>query len=285
VGHGGDVTPEYLDFIVRDGWEDAAIPAVLTLVLNDPEIVEIDLQPIATSSPHLQAIASRLKAEKGMTRHDRVSRCPIAILPRTRQEFLAGQSRNYRKKVGEYERRCERHRVNLRRATSPEEVDNDLATLRELHLERWGTATRAFRSSEYVSFHSRFARLMLAQSRLRLFTLQFDARSIAVSYCFFYEGRYYYYQAGRDTSFPAERAGLVLMHRVVQEAIDDGAGVFDFLSGQESYKYRWATREDGSDRVTHWKHKAAFMAAVGQKVLTTVASIPKRLGTWKVAHG
>ncbi len=279
VGHGEDVTPEYLDIIVRTGWEGAVVPHVVDVLQSNPDILEIDLQPIAAQSLSVPAILAALKGGGGITQHAEVSRCPIAVLPRSRHEFMAARSKNYRKKIGEYERRCQRNLTPcLRRSITPDDVHRDLESLRVLHLARWGTETRAFQSDEYLTFHARFAQLMLAQSRLRLFTLESEKRPIAVSYCFIYQGRYYFYQAGRDPSLIAERAGLVLMHKVLQEAIDEGAATFDFLSGREPYKYRWATSEDRSDRIAHWKNKAVFMGSLGQRVLSALRTIPERSG-------
>lgn len=280
LGYGQDVTPEYLDFIVRRGWEDAAVPAILNQLMADPQIAELDLQPFAADSPVLATTLLMLRRSGGVTRHESSSRCPITVLPRSREEFLSSRSKNYRKKIGEYERRCERKLSSrVRRATTPDDVTRDLGTLRALHLARWGDESRAFRSTEYLDFHHRFAQLMLQQGRLRLFSLEATGLPLAVSYCFKYEDRYYFYQAGRNPAMKGERAGLVLMHKVLQEAIVDGAAVFDFLSGQEAYKYRWATAETGSDRVSHWKRTTGYASAMGHRTLKLLRSLPQRMFT------
>lgn len=281
LGDGGDVTPEHLDLVVREGCGDNVIAAILDGLLSDPLIAEIDLQPLAAQSSSLPLVTARLKHAGGITNRTPGPRSPYALLPHSREEFLAGRSRNYRKKLGEYERRCQRkYATRLRRSATATEVTRDLESLRTLHLARWGESSRAFRTTEYLDFHEQFAQLMLEDERLRLYSMEAgaDGRPLAMSYCVNYAGRYYFYQAGRDPSTEGERTGLVLMHQVIQEAIADGATVFDFLSGQEPYKYRWASGETGSDRVTHWKHSSTYAFAMGQRAVDALLSMPGRFG-------
>jgi len=285
LGDGGDVTPEHLDFVVRDGWGDIVTAAILNGLLSNSLIEEIDLQPLAADSPTLPLATAKMRGAGGITDHSPGPRCPYALLPHSREEFLASRSRNYRKKIGEYERRCQRkYATRLRRSVTPLEVTKDLETLRRLHLARWGEASRAFRTANYIEFHELFAQLMLQNASLRLYSMEggADGHPIAMSYCVNYAGRYYFYQAGRDPSTESDRTGLVLMHQVIQEAIADGATVFDFLSGQEQYKYRWASGEASSDRVTHWRHGSTYAIAMGQRAVGTLRSVPGRFaGIWR----
>lgn len=42
--------------------------------------------------------------------------------------------------------------------------------------------------------------------------------------------------------------------------------LFDFLSGDEAYKYRWATAECGSDRLLAWKRLPTRLASAGRRI-------------------
>ena len=268
IGAGGDVTPEYLDFIVRRGYEQPVVRAIVEHLLADPTIDELDLLPFASASPNLAQTLDILRAAKGTVRHRHGPRCPILPLPSSPEEFLATRSKNYKKKVGEYQRRCEKRlNVRLRQAVTADEVRRDLATLRTFHGTHLKGRSRAFRSAQYMGFHETFATRLLSSNALRIYALESDSRTLALVYGFIYEGRYYFYQGGRDPAFVAERVGLVLMHKVIQEAIRDGAKVFDFLTGEEDYKYRWAVSADGSDRITHWKTQLVLMMALGRRTV------------------
>lgn len=132
-----------------------------------------------------------------------------------------------------------------------------MTALVSLHHKRWRGASRAFLSDRYRVFHDRLTMSMLERRWLRLFTLEKGGTPVASLYCFAYGKRYSFYQGGRDPNYAGHRVGLVLMHKVIQEAINEGAEVFDFLRGDEDYKYRWATTEVRNVRLVYWKSQLA----------------------------
>jgi hypothetical protein len=67
------------------------------------------------------------------------------------------------------------------------------------------------------------------------------------------------------------------MHKVIQESIRDGAAVFDFLSGDEAYKGRWATGRRFGYRVSYWKSTSAWAVSMCHHGLATMAKMPGRL--------
>jgi CelD/BcsL family acetyltransferase involved in cellulose biosynthesis len=278
IGTGSDVTPEYLDFIVVEGLEPLVLGMIVRELLEDAAIAAIDLYPVADDSANVAYVTEALVEQPGVLKRRQGAVCPFLALPPTVEEFRLNRSRNYRKKLGEYERRCDRGlSARLRRASTHAEVTHDLATLKGLHRKRWNGRSRAFRSTQYLEFHRRFARLALDRGWLRLYSLETAATTMAVVYCFLYQSRYYFYQSGRDPRFTHQRAGLVLMHKVIQESIRDGAAVFDFLSGDEAYKGRWATGRRFGYRVSYWKSTSAWAVSMCHHGLATMAKMPGRL--------
>jgi CelD/BcsL family acetyltransferase involved in cellulose biosynthesis len=53
------------------------------------------------------------------------------------------------------------------------------------------------------------------------------------------KGRVFYYIGGFDPDHEALGLGTVLVGHAIAEAEAEGCCSFDFLRGQESYKYRW----------------------------------------------
>ena len=266
IGVGGDVTPERLDFIVRRGDEAAVSTAFADALCADRTIAGIDLRPFSADSANLPIVREAFQRNgRHLLRTHPDSVCPVMQLPSTWAEFLATRSRNYRKKIGEYQRRCLRDfHATVRLSSSPDEVARDMDVLGDLHVRRWGSASRAFQTPAYVDFHRQFARRMFDTGCLRLFVMETDTTPVAALYCFALDGRYYYYQAGRDPGRSQHRPGLVLLHVAIKRAIEEGVGVFDFLSGAEAYKYTWASSELASVRVTDWRTRS--MQALGGAV-------------------
>jgi len=241
IGQGADVTPEHLDFVAAPGLEADVVEAFARQICACEGVQLVDLRPLSTVSPNLTYLERALAPAGGQVRRVPDSVCPVLMLPDTTEQFLQSRSRNYRKKIREYERRCARDfSLRLRCSLTAAELHRDMAVLIDLHHRRWQGRSRAFESPRYVAFHQQIAELAFERGWVRLFTLEADGTPVASLYCFSYGDRYYFYQAGRDPRFARHRVGLVIMHRVVLEAIKEGARVFDFLGGREEYKYRWA---------------------------------------------
>jgi CelD/BcsL family acetyltransferase involved in cellulose biosynthesis len=64
------------------------------------------------------------------------------------------------------------------------------------------------------------------------------------------------------------------MHRVIQAAISEGATVFDFLRGEEPYKYRWAKTAVESVRLVYWKTLPAWVGANVHETLLQFRGAP-----------
>jgi CelD/BcsL family acetyltransferase involved in cellulose biosynthesis len=253
IGSGGDVTPEHLDLIIADGYHEAAVEAFGRHLAQKPGIDGVELRSIDHDSVHrhgLRRVLDQAGLEVSVREH---SVCPVMTLPATEAAFLASRSRNYRKKMGEYVRRTEHAlEAHYRISATADELSADMARLVALHRKRWGGRSLAFASSKYVGFHQRVAQRFLARDWVRLFSLEGKDGPLALLYCYVYANRYYFYQAGRDPDYERFRVGLVLMHRAILHAIREGARSFDFLTGDEDYKYRWADAEVRTVRLVCW---------------------------------
>jgi CelD/BcsL family acetyltransferase involved in cellulose biosynthesis len=258
IGDGGDVTPEYLDVIAIRDREREVVEAFTHQICEDPEVRAIDLRPLAEDSCVRKWGLSLLSKGSGIVRCLPESECPVLSLPASADAFIASRSHNYRKKLGEYDRRCRRDfHANFRMSRTDEERRRDMASLVKLHQQRWNGHSSSFRSAKYISFHEKLSSRLLERGWLRLFSIDSSSAPAAVLYCFAHCGRYSFYQAGRDPIFQKHRVGLVIMHKAILEAISEGATVFDFLRGTEQYKYRWAQANVSSLRLVYWKNLRA----------------------------
>ena len=279
IGQGGDVTPEYLDFICARELEAEIVDMFVDALYADRRISAIDLRPLSERSPNLDRVQQRLRNRNGRMRCVPESVCPIFALPESAEAFMAGRSRNYRKKIREYERRCERDlHVATRLSATTDELRRDMDDLVRLHHSRWDGASRAFQSNKYLEFHRRLGSELFDRGWIRLFSLTSGTTALASLYCFAYDGHYYYYQAGRDPSFPKHHLGLVLMHKAILQAIHDKAVVFDFLRGQEAYKYHWASEATTNVRLVFWRDARSLAAARVQRAIGWLGAAAAALG-------
>jgi CelD/BcsL family acetyltransferase involved in cellulose biosynthesis len=87
----------------------------------------------------------------------------------------------------------------------------------------------------------------LAQGWLRLFCIEAEGQVMAMLYCYRWRDRMCYFQGGFDPAQSKLRPGLILMGHAIEQAIVEGAGVYDMLRGQYDFKTQWArsTRQTG----------------------------------------
>ena len=63
-------------------------------------------------------------------------------------------------------------------------------------------------------------------------------RPAAAAFGFEDDGAYYLYNSGYDPDLGAASPGVVLVEQLVRYAAGSGRTTFDFLKGDEAYKYR-----------------------------------------------
>lgn len=165
------------------------------------------------------------------------------------EDYLASQSQNFRQQLRRRERKLEReHELRYRLADDPDRLDSDLDTLFRLHEARWGVGSRAF-DGPLALFHREFAHLALERRWLRLWFLELGGRPVAAWYGFRFAGVDSFYQSGRDPDYDRLSVGGVLLAHTIREAMTDGAGEYRFLRGDEAYKSRFTTTDEGLQSV------------------------------------
>jgi len=56
-----------------------------------------------------------------------------------------------------------------------------------------------------------------------------------------YGPAFYFYQSGFDPDYSKHSVGVVTMGLTIKTAIEEGACEYDFLHGDEEYKFHWAS--------------------------------------------
>ncbi len=97
---------------------------------------------------------------------------------------------------------------------------------------------------EMQRFFRSLARRMADTGCLRLAFLTLNGVKAATYLSFEYKGHLLLYNSGYDTEqFAHLSPGWVLLAYLIQHAIAEGLKVFDFLQGDEAYKYRFGGQD------------------------------------------
>ena len=122
------------------------------------------------------------------------------------------------------------------------EVRSTLKELFELHAARKAHVgiRSTFNEQRIMDFHFDLAEQLRKTNWLRLSSLRKGGNAVAVDYGFVFGQRYSYYQSGIDPSWQSHSVGSSLLLEIIREACAEGCMEFDFLRGDEKYKWMWA---------------------------------------------
>jgi CelD/BcsL family acetyltransferase involved in cellulose biosynthesis len=242
----GEVTPNHLDIIAAPQKRDRVIQAFISYFsqnTSDWDVLELDKIP--QDSPSMEALKDGLRSQGLLIKTAVSATCPYADLPGSFDEYLRSRSPKTQEGFRYAKRRIAKDfpGMYLGIAASTEEVEKVMATLMQLHQNRWLQKgySGAFASKRTINFHYAVARKALESNHLRLYYLQINNEIIAVIYCYRVEDCVQYYLGGFDERWAKYSPGNIINMFALEQSILTGARRFDFLEGEENYKQHWMT--------------------------------------------
>ena len=196
----------------------------------------IDLPMVAADSG-----MNRACAEAGLPARMRAAGiAPYLPISASFEKFLAGLSSNERYKIRNRTKKMLAVPGVRYGAVAENEHSAVLARLRELHASR---ATQkgiesSFDRDDVQDFHARLVAALPAES-LTFRCLWSGDEIFAVFYGFTLQGRLFYFQLGYDPAWSDRSPGIVLLSEVIREAHERGCTEFNFLQGDEAFKWTW----------------------------------------------
>ena len=253
---GNSDTFDYNDFVVAAGAEDRFYPALLdTVAANGGR--QLDLFSIGQDSPTL-SILPQLARERGyFVDVEEEDVAPRHVLEGSWDEYLAGLSKKDRHELRRKLRRLEAHE-NWRWycVSDPTEAGNRMDDFIDL-MRRSDAAKDEFLTPEREAFFRQMVAATGAEDFLRLFFLDMDDKPVAASLCLDYDGVRMLYNSGHDPEYRYYSVGLLLHSLCLRDALERGYRYFDFLRGNEPYKYRLGGTDHHLYRITlEWPEEA-----------------------------
>lgn len=122
-----------------------------------------------------------------------------------------------------------------------------------LHAKRWQSNGEAgvLADRKVQDVHRQSLPDLAARGIARCYLIRIGEEIAAAYYGFVHARRAYAYLGGFDPTFSEESPGSMLIGHAIAEALREGAAEFDFLRGQEAYKYSWGA----ADR---WNRQRSF---------------------------
>jgi CelD/BcsL family acetyltransferase involved in cellulose biosynthesis len=218
---------EILDLI----WQHIRDKGVLNLT---------DLQP---SDPLIPEIANWAR-NKSIYRKKNIGEiCPRIELPNVYEEYLMQLSSNFRSQVrSSYRKVLKNKNIVIKSISSSAEVDKYIDALINLNITRMGQKEKisSFSNKSMQAFFKQVSIDMVKRNTAWLDVLLYDNKLMSASLHLVHGNTIYYYQGGFDPDYARWRPSTVLFAHVIRRAIEHKYLYFDFLRGNEQYKYRWA---------------------------------------------
>ena len=154
--------------------------------------------------------------------------------------FLSGKQRHeVRRKIRKLQ---EAGSVNYRTITGSDEFTRLLNTFFWMFSESREDKER-FLTPSRESFFRSMASKMAEQGLLKIGLLELNDKPVSIILYFDYQNRVYLYNSGYDPKYRHLSVGLLLKIFCIKDSIEKNRAVFDFLKGNEAYKYRLGARE------------------------------------------
>lgn len=233
---------DYLDFIVAPERSETFIRGVLDLINEEqgqfPQ--EIVLFNIPKTSPTLSALTSISAESDWQVDIEQAYHTPAIALADDWDVYLAGIDKKQRHEIRRKIRRAENAEVDTvtwHIVDNNEDLDKPIADFMQLMAndpdkERFLTEKMRVQMDAIIRWAAQ-------KSILQLSFLTINGNNAAAYFCFDYAGRIWVYNSGFSPDFKYYSPGWVLLSYLIQHAISSKKTHFDFMRGDEGYKYRF----------------------------------------------
>lgn len=239
---------DFLDLIIARGWEAQVYHALRLWLESDaaPYWDLCDFCNLPEDSLTYQTLPPQWEAAGHHIDVFQEDVAPHIPLPLRYEDYLAHQvEKKQRHEIRRKQRRAEREVQVEFSLIQPGIDDFDLdAELDEfIRLQRLSSPDKEdFMTPEMQRFFKVMARRMLDAGFLRLAFLSLNGQKAATLFAFEYRRQFLLYNSGYDTGDLAHYSpGWVLLAYLIQYAIAAGCQIFDFLQGDEEYKYHFGS--------------------------------------------
>jgi CelD/BcsL family acetyltransferase involved in cellulose biosynthesis len=241
---GGADVSDYLDLLAVDGREEEAWTALLGARAAAPATWELHAVP--ASSPTVAALPM-LATAFGLRATAAVEeRCPVLTLPASWEAYLEALTGKQRHELTRKMRRLHREAPEARvtAASTWVQIEPRLGDFLDLH-RRARAGKARFMDARMEAFFRRVMALLADLGQVRLWMLDSAAGPLATFLVLEWDGTVGVYNSGFHPERASLSPGLVLLGHMIRDAIERGRRRFDFLRGEERYKYDFGpTPED-----------------------------------------
>jgi CelD/BcsL family acetyltransferase involved in cellulose biosynthesis len=244
---------DFLDFIAKPEDLPSFIAGLLEFLTTDPALPVwecLDFHNILGDSPSLNLLKSEAE-QRGWTHQQiHLQRAPYIPLPDDYDTYLEGLVKKQRHEIHRKLRNINQSPLAeaLVFAEDQNTIHADTQSLLELMAQ--DPSKKDFLSPTMRQHLHNTAQIAFDAGWLQLAFLTLDGRKAAANMAFRYNNRLWLYNSGWEWEFRDFSPGWVLLAQLIKWAIAHKISEFDFMRGDETYKYKFGAIDRQIFRVT-----------------------------------
>jgi CelD/BcsL family acetyltransferase involved in cellulose biosynthesis len=245
---------DYLDIICRAEEIDSFVTELLRYVQQTfvfpGTVTGIDLYNIVEDSPTLRALEEAARELDLHYKDQKLQHSPYIPLPRDWETYLQGLDKKQRHEIRRKMRRAGEGQEQLEVYITREagRLEDDIEDFLELMAQ--DEAKADFLSPLMREQMKATMRCAFEYGCLQLAFLIIGGQKAAAYASFDFLDRIWVYNSGLDLRYSAYSPGWVLLAHLLQMAIEQGKNEFDFMRGNEGYKYKFGAVDRYIKRAT-----------------------------------
>ena len=234
---GGTDLVDYHDFICPNQPTETCMEAVVSELISDSSVDKLLLESLIDCSSTLQLVPRLIESKGWRVEVEKEDVSPRLELPGDWDEYLAGLRKKDRHELRRKLRRLEgagdvRH-IEL---SAREDVETAMPDFFSLHRMSMPDK-QEFMTAERERFFKDVAAQLADEGITRLSFLELGGERVATSLSFVVGATRYLYNSGYNPEYRRLAVGLLNHAYTIRKSIEQGLSIFDFMRGDEPYKY------------------------------------------------
>jgi len=241
---GGVDVSDYLDIVTAPGREAEVVAALLARWADAPCRCPIDLHCLRHASPTREAFLRLAPGAGFAVAEQREEICPVISLPDSWEAYLEQLDGKQRRELRRKLRRAGQEALVSWYRVGPALLEEEMERFFHLHALS-GADKLLFMTPTMRAFFLDLARTFSARGWLDLCFLLVDGVPSASYLNFLFRDEVWVYNSGFDGEKGGTLSpGWLLLCYHIEDAIARGRRRYDFLRGDESYKFRFGARAE-----------------------------------------
>ncbi len=236
---------DYLDLIIERGQEEMVYTALLDYLDSEaPAWDLVDLCNIPQDSLTFVRLRELAEARGYQTLIEVEDVCPVISLPSGWDDYLMMLDKKQRHEVRRKLRKADAEAdTRFIIVGSEHDLQAEMQAFIELH-QKSAPEKDEFMDPRMQAFFFDVAQVLQAEGWLQLAFVEMDGQKAASLLNFDYDDAILVYNSGYDPlQFRHLSPGIIVTARCIEHAIALGRSKFDFLRGDEVYKYRFGAQD------------------------------------------